>query len=89
MKERTIPCADHFFNSTRLLTNAFSKKLENFKAAIALHLAYYNLCEMNWRLPQQEFYEMLSEHPRLMALLAIVFFLGVLVWATQRRKKSN
>ncbi len=25
------------------LTLAFSKKLENFKAAIALHLAYYNL----------------------------------------------
>jgi IS1 family transposase len=25
------------------LTNAFSKKLENFKAAIALHMAYYNL----------------------------------------------
>jgi hypothetical protein len=24
------------------LTNAFSKKLENFKAAIALHYAYYN-----------------------------------------------
>ena len=25
------------------LTNAFSKKLENFKAAVALHYAYYNL----------------------------------------------
>jgi IS1 family transposase len=25
------------------LTNAFSKKLENFQAAIALHMAYYNL----------------------------------------------
>ncbi|MGO8741291.1 MAG: hypothetical protein ACLPYZ_12275 [Limisphaerales bacterium] len=24
------------------LTNAFSKKLENFEAAIALHFAYYN-----------------------------------------------
>jgi len=24
------------------LTNAFSKKLENLKAAIALHFAYYN-----------------------------------------------
>jgi hypothetical protein len=24
------------------LTNAFSKKLENFKAAVALHYAYYN-----------------------------------------------
>ncbi len=26
-------------------TNAFSKKLENFRAAIALHYAYYNLCK--------------------------------------------
>lgn len=26
------------------LTNAFSKKLENHKAAVALHFAYYNLC---------------------------------------------
>jgi hypothetical protein len=25
------------------LTNTFSKKLDNFKAAIALHFAYYNL----------------------------------------------
>ena len=29
------------------LTNAFSKKLENFKAAIALHLAYYNLVKFH------------------------------------------
>lgn len=27
------------------LTNAFSKKRENFDAAIALHFAYYNLCK--------------------------------------------
>ncbi len=26
------------------LTNAFSKKLDNLKAACALHFAYYNLC---------------------------------------------
>ena len=26
------------------LTNAFSKKLENFKAAVALNYAYYNYC---------------------------------------------
>jgi hypothetical protein len=25
------------------LTNAFSKKIENFKAAVSLHFAYYNL----------------------------------------------
>ncbi len=29
------------------LTNAFSKKLENFEAAIALHMAYYNLCKVH------------------------------------------
>jgi IS1 family transposase len=27
------------------LTNAFSKKLENFKAAVALHYGYYNFCK--------------------------------------------
>jgi len=26
------------------LTNAFSKKLENHKAAVALYVAHYNLC---------------------------------------------
>ena len=26
------------------LTNAFSKKLENFEAAVALNFAYYNFC---------------------------------------------
>jgi len=29
------------------LTNAFSKKRENFEAAIALHFAYYNLCKIH------------------------------------------
>jgi IS1 family transposase len=29
------------------LTNAFSKKLENFKAAIALNFAYYNFCKIH------------------------------------------
>ncbi len=29
------------------LTNAFSKKLENFKAAVALNFAYYNFCKMH------------------------------------------
>lgn len=29
------------------LTNAFSKKIENFKAAIALHFAYYNFCKIH------------------------------------------
>jgi IS1 family transposase len=29
------------------LTNAFSKKIENHRAAIALHIAYYNLCRVH------------------------------------------
>jgi hypothetical protein len=28
------------------LTNAFSKKLENFEAAVALNFAYYNFCKI-------------------------------------------
>jgi len=27
------------------LTNAFSKKIENFEAAVALNVAYYNFCK--------------------------------------------
>jgi hypothetical protein len=29
------------------LTNAFSKKWENLRAAIALHFAYYNFCRVH------------------------------------------
>jgi hypothetical protein len=29
------------------LTNGFSKKLENHRAAIALHFAYYNWCRIH------------------------------------------
>jgi hypothetical protein len=29
------------------LSNAFSKKLENLKAATALHFAYYNFCRIH------------------------------------------
>jgi hypothetical protein len=29
------------------LTNAFSKKWENLKAALALHFAYYNFCRVH------------------------------------------
>jgi hypothetical protein len=29
------------------LTNAFSKKLDNLKAAIALHFAFYNFCRVH------------------------------------------
>jgi hypothetical protein len=36
----------HIRRLTRL-TNAFSKKFENHKAAIALHFAYYNFCKIH------------------------------------------
>jgi len=29
------------------LTNAFSKKLENLQAAVALHFAHYNFCRIH------------------------------------------
>jgi hypothetical protein len=29
------------------LTNAYSKKLANLKAAVALHFAYYNFCRVH------------------------------------------
>jgi hypothetical protein len=29
------------------LTNAFSKKLENFRAAVAMNFAYYNFCKIH------------------------------------------
>ena len=29
------------------LTNAFSKKLDNLKAAIAVHFAHYNFCRIH------------------------------------------
>jgi hypothetical protein len=36
----------HMRRLTRL-TNAFSKKMESFKAAVALHFAYYNFVRMH------------------------------------------
>jgi len=36
----------HMRRLTRL-TNAFSKKMENFKCAVALHFAYYNFVRMH------------------------------------------
>jgi hypothetical protein len=32
------------------LTNAFSKKWENLKAALALHFAWYNFCRVHYAL---------------------------------------
>jgi len=37
----------HYIKCLTRLTNAFSKKLENFKAAVALHYAYYNFVKSN------------------------------------------
>lgn len=36
----------HCRSLTRL-TNAFSKKIENFQAAVALNFAYYNFCKVH------------------------------------------
>ena len=36
----------HMRRFTRL-TNAFSKKLDNLKAAVALHFAWYNFCRVH------------------------------------------
>ena len=36
----------HIRRMTRL-TNAFSKRLRNLKAAIALHIAHYNFCRVH------------------------------------------
>ncbi len=36
----------HMRRLTRL-TNAFSKKLDNFKAAVGLHFAYYNFVRIH------------------------------------------
>jgi hypothetical protein len=36
-----------YANFDRRLTNAFSKKLANLKAAVALHFAYYNFCRVH------------------------------------------
>ena len=36
----------HIRRLTRL-TNAFSKKWENLKAALAIHFAYYNFCRIH------------------------------------------
>jgi hypothetical protein len=42
VEKQNLTIRTHCRRMTRL-TNAFSKKLENFKAAISLHFGYYNL----------------------------------------------
>jgi hypothetical protein len=39
-----MPLSKRHSRLTRL-TNAFSKKIENFEAAVALNFAYYNFCK--------------------------------------------
>ena len=45
MRRRVVPCVG-MRRFTRL-TNAFSKKLENHEAAIALHYMHYNFCRIH------------------------------------------
>lgn len=59
------------------LTNAFSKKLDNLKAACALHFAYYNFCRVHKSLrvtPAQE--AGLTDHIWTIAELLAVTFRG-------------
>lgn len=48
IRKAGVACASgmHIRQLTRL-TNAFSKILENFEAAMGLHFAYYNFCKMH------------------------------------------
>jgi len=43
---QNLPMQQAIRRFTRL-TNAFSKKLDNLKAACALHFAYYNFCRIH------------------------------------------
>ena len=38
------PISPHF---PRPITNGFSKKLENHRAAVALHFGFYNFCQLH------------------------------------------
>src|SRR6185436_20086647 len=42
------------------LTNAFSKKVENFKAAVALNFAYYNFCKRTTRYGRRQLWPLES-----------------------------
>jgi len=51
LRAAMIPCLSQFRDECVVgpvfrLTSAFSKKLQNLKAAVALHVCYYNWC---WR----------------------------------------
>jgi hypothetical protein len=44
--QASYPMRTHIRRFTRL-TNAFSKKIENHTAAVALHFMYYNFCRVH------------------------------------------
>jgi hypothetical protein len=46
VEKQNLTLRMHCRRLTRL-TNAFSKKFENFEAAVALNFAYYNFCKMH------------------------------------------
>src|SRR5256885_10309115 len=46
VEKQNLTLRMHCRRLTRL-TNAFSKKFENFQAAVALNFAYYNFCKMH------------------------------------------
>jgi len=46
LERQNLTLRMHCRRLTRL-TNAFSKKFENFKAAVALNFAYYNFCKIH------------------------------------------
>lgn len=46
IERQNLTMRTHMRRLTRL-TLGFSKKLENFEAAVALHFAYYNLCKIH------------------------------------------
>jgi hypothetical protein len=52
---------DHFAqDGVTRLTNAFSKKLENLQAAVALHFAYYNFARVHQTLRVRQQWKLAS-----------------------------
>ena len=47
VERQNLTIQDVRFGALLAFTNAFSKKLDNHKAACALHFAYYNFCRIH------------------------------------------